>query len=322
MNLDTSIRIRDVEDPHARRILRAFNLDRNTVVDTREAPQDVLDLVREPGRAARDPRNAEPIVKRLAAGSLKPVAGDWDRELAARIDHTLLNPQAKPAEIEKLCEEAVLYGFRAVCVMPKYVPYAKQLLLGSQVKIACVIGFPAGTASTAVKVKEAREAVRAGATEIDVVANTGLVVEGKERPLAYAEYHDDLEKVTRAARLPVKVIIQTGLLRKAAEAAGPEGAQAEGDRLVQAASVLSATALVHAGCKNGFVKTCDGVYAGVATVEDVTIMATAVRDFAGVKASAGVRTPEDAAKLVASGADVFGTSSGPKLVKREAANGY
>ena len=246
----------------------------------------------------------------------------WNKDLAARIDHTLLSPTATPKDIEKLCEEAAFYGFRSVCVMPQYVKLAASLLAGTGVKIACVIGFPAGVMATGLKIREARAAVKDGATELDMVANNGKLFAGKDNPLAYKAYARDVEFLARAANVPIKVILQTGEIRKKVAKTGDEQKDlALGDEMVHAASLLSANALSRAGT-GGFLKTCDGVYEGGATERDVAIMSAIAKTHQlGVKASGKVSDTEVAAKLAQAGADIYGTSSGIKLIFGEKVKG-
>jgi deoxyribose-phosphate aldolase len=96
-------------------------------------------------------------------------------DLAKTIDHTVLKPEAKQSKIKQLCEEARMYEFAAVCINTTHVEYAADLLKGSSVKVCCVIGFPLGANLTQVKAMEAREAVRLGAHEIDMVINVGAL---------------------------------------------------------------------------------------------------------------------------------------------------
>ena len=104
--------------------------------------------------------------------------GEIDRKLAARIDHTLLRPEADAREIDRLCVEALRFGFAAVCVQPVWVARAARTLAGSRVAVASVVAFPHGANVTAVKVAEATRARDDGATELDVVANLGAIRPG------------------------------------------------------------------------------------------------------------------------------------------------
>lgn len=211
-------------------------------------------------------------------------------EIAKYIDHTLLRADATPEEITKLCAEAAATGFAAVCVNPIYVDLAAHLLAGSGVKVATVIGFPLGATFTAVKVAETKEAILRKADEIDMVMNIGAARAGQWQAVT-----DDIREVVTAAEgKTVKVIIETVLLseeekRLACEAALTGGAH--------------------------YVKTSTGFAAGGATVQDVRLLAGIVAGKAGVKASGGIRTREQAEAMLAAGATRLGTSAGLTLIK-------
>jgi deoxyribose-phosphate aldolase len=137
----------------------------------------------------------------------------WTREaLAARIDHTLLRPEATPADIDRVCEEAVRYGCAAVCVNPIYVARAAERLAGTPVKVATVVGFPLGASLTAVRVAEASLALAQGAQELDIVLPIGLFRAG-----AIEAVRADLQAiiaVAHAAGAVCKVILETALLHR------------------------------------------------------------------------------------------------------------
>ena len=210
-------------------------------------------------------------------------------DLAALIDHTLLDPSATRARVETLCAEARQHRFKAVCLHGLWIGTAHRLLEGSGVSVCSVVGFPLGASASEAKAFEAAEAVRSGADEIDMVISLGPLKEG---------LHDivtsDIAAVVHAARgRIVKVIIETCLL-------------SEEEKLV--ACRLSA----EAGAS--FVKTSTGFGGGGATVEDVALMRRAVGQALGVKASGGIRTIAQADALIAAGASRLGTSSGVALV--------
>lgn len=213
-------------------------------------------------------------------------------EIARFIDHTRLKPETTPAEIRELCREAKRFGFATVCVNSCYVPLAVRLLAGSNVGVCSVVGFPLGAMLTEAKVAEARSAIRAGATEIDMVMNIGLL-----RARRYAEVLRELEAVKRVAgKRVVKVIIETGLLT-------------EEEKVRAAGLVLESGA--------DFVKTSTGFGPGGATVEDVALLAGVVRGRIGIKAAGGIRTLEQAGALLAAGATRLGTSAGVAIVTEE-----
>lgn len=224
---------------------------------------------------------------RLGAGPLpaKPCEG-----LHCLIDHTLLKADATRDEVKKLCEEARKHEFASVCVNTTNVRYAATLLGGTNVMVCAVVGFPLGAATGAAKAFEAKEAVRAGASEIDMVMNIGAMKSGD-----YATVLDDICRVVAAARPHgVKVILETGLLAHDEKVAGCVLAKVGG-----AAFVKTST---------GFNNTTG------ATVEDVMLMRRLVGDEMGVKASGGIRTKEDAEKMVKAGATRLGASASVAIV--------
>lgn len=206
------------------------------------------------------------------------------------IDHTNLKPFATKADMEKLCADAAKWQFASVCVNPVNVPIAAALLRDSGVKVCTVIGFPLGQNTTNVKIAEAAEAVQNGADELDMVINVGKLKDGET-----GYVRDEIAAIVAvAAGRCVKVIIETGLLT---------------DEEKVTATKLS--------CEAGatFVKTCSGVSAGVATVEDVKLMRANCSGGVKVKASAGIKTFEQAKALVDAGAERLGTSSGIAIIE-------
>ena len=213
-------------------------------------------------------------------------------DIAKLIDHTLLKPQATYQEIDQLCDEARQYGFASVCVNPLYVERCAKRLKGSGVTTCCVIGFPLGATPKEIKALEARQAIRDGAKELDMVIAIGALKSGD-----YRYVYEDIRLVADAARdgsALLKVIIETGLLT---------------DEEKVAACVLAKKA------KADFVKTSTGFGHGGATEHDVALMAQAVDHQLQVKASGGVRSIEDAQKMVAAGATRIGASVGVKIVQ-------
>lgn len=214
-----------------------------------------------------------------------------DRALARYIDHTLLKPDATPHQVTKLCAEARDYHFASVCVNPSYVPLCARLLRGSDVAVCTVVGFPLGATTTETKAFEARQAIRSGAREIDMVLAIGRLKAGE---------HDyvcrDIAQVVEAARdsgAICKVILETALLSDEEK-------------------VIASTLAVRA--KADFVKTSTGFASGGATVHDVMLMRAAVGRAAGVKASGGVKGLADAQALIAAGATRIGASAGVRIV--------
>jgi deoxyribose-phosphate aldolase len=210
-------------------------------------------------------------------------------ELAPLIDHTLLRADATPAEVTRLAEEARAYGFAAVCVNSSMVAVAARVLEGSKTLPIAVVGFPLGAGLTSAKAFEAREAIAAGAREIDMVLHLGLL-----NARDYPGVRADIEAVVEASRpYPVKVILETHLLDLEQKTVACELAKAAGA---------------------AFVKTSTGFSGGGATVEDVALMRKTVGVSMGVKASGGIRTTDDALKMVQAGANRIGASASVAIV--------
>jgi deoxyribose-phosphate aldolase len=205
------------------------------------------------------------------------------RDLAPYLDHTLLAPGATADDLARLCEEARAHGMGAVCVHAGMLPEARRLLAGSAVKAVAVVDFPRGEGGTAARVEEARDAVRLGADELDLVAPLPALLAGR-----FGATLDDLRAVVRAVPLPVKVILETSMLSRE-------------QKVVAAALARCAGA--------AFVKTSTGFAGGGATVEDVALLRAVVGDEVGVKASGGVRTAAAARAMVRAGASRIGASA-------------
>jgi len=205
------------------------------------------------------------------------------------IDHTALKPDVTPEAIITLCEEAKKYGFASVCVNPAFVPLAVKQLKDSDVKVCTVIGFPLGATLTNVKVYETREAIFAGATEIDMVINVSQLKAHNDKYVL-----DEIRDIKDACnKILLKVIIETCLLTD--------------EEKVRACKLA-----VEAGAD--FVKTSTGFSSGGATVHDVALMRKTVGPDIGVKASGGIRSHEDLVAMVEAGASRIGTSAGPKII--------
>lgn len=206
------------------------------------------------------------------------------------IDHTNLKADASRESIEKLCRDAAKFDFASVCVNPSNISLAKELLRDTDVKVCTVIGFPLGQNTTRVKVAETEDAYDLGCDEFDMVINVGRLKDG-----CYDYVRDEIAAVVLAAKgRTVKVIIETGLLT---------------DEEKITATRLACEAGAH------FVKTCTGVGVGVATSEDVALMKANCREGVKVKASAGIRTYEDAIERISAGADRIGTSAGIAILE-------
>ncbi|HOJ86839.1 MAG TPA: deoxyribose-phosphate aldolase [Elusimicrobiales bacterium] len=217
-------------------------------------------------------------------------------QFASMIDHTLLKANATQEEIGKLCQEARQYNFASVCVNPAYVSLASRLLKGSNVKVCTVIGFPLGSTTPTVKAIEARDAIAAGADEIDMVINIGALKSGNDQLVL-----EDIKAVREATRGKIlKVIIETAYLTR--------------DEKIRACKMSK-----EAGAD--FVKTSTGFGPHGATVEDVKLMREVVGPDMGVKASGGIRDSKTASEMVKAGATRLGTSASVAIVTGKDAGG-
>ncbi len=217
--------------------------------------------------------------------------GDFNHELASKIDHTILKATATVNEITKVCQEAVDYSFKTVCVNSANIPLVSSLLAGWDVLPIAVVGFPLGAMSTKSKVFETKEAIQQGACEIDMVINIGAL---KSKNIDYVE--TDIRAVVTAASqtsTPVKVIIETSYLTN--------------EEKILACSLVKKT-------EAAFVKTSTGFGEGGATLSDIKLMREAVGESISIKASGGIRTREDAIRLIEAGADRVGASASVKIV--------
>jgi deoxyribose-phosphate aldolase len=212
------------------------------------------------------------------------------QQLVSMIDHSLLRPNATLEELRKVCQEAVEYRFKAVCINPIFVADAVSLLKGKDVLVCSVVGFPFGTHSSEIKAKETTKVIELGAREIDMVIRIGALKDKRDQDVV-----KDIRAVVDAARgFPVKVILETCYLT--------EEEKVRGCRLVMEAGAA-------------FVKTSTGFASGGATFGDVKLMRNTVRKDFGVKAAGGIRTLEDALKMIEAGANRVGTSSSVNIIK-------
>lgn len=215
-----------------------------------------------------------------------------DASVSKYIDHTLLKAEATREQITQLCFEARKYNFATVCVNATHTRLCVNLLRGSGVGVAVVVGFPLGATTPEVKAFEAEQALREGASEIDMVINIGAI---KDRNLELAARDvRAVVNVVHGMNGILKVIIETALLT---------------DEEKQIACLISK----EAGAD--FVKTSTGFSTAGATVEDVALMRRTVGPLLGVKAAGGVRSDEDLQKMVKAGATRIGTSAGVKIVR-------
>ena len=211
-------------------------------------------------------------------------------ELNRYIDHTLLKPAATRADSAKLCAEAKEYRFASDCVNSGHIAEVAAALAGTDVAPCCVVGFPLGAMETEAKAFEAARAAALGAKEIDMVMDIGAAKEGD-----FARVEADISAVVSAiqGRAKLKVILECCLLTDEEKTAACLAAKRAGA---------------------DFVKTSTGFSTGGATEHDVALMRAAVGDDMGVKASGGIRTREDALRMIAAGASRIGASAGIAIV--------
>jgi deoxyribose-phosphate aldolase len=212
-------------------------------------------------------------------------------DLARRIDHTLLRPEATAAEIDALCSEALRHHFACVCVHGMWVPRCARILAGTDVKVCAVVGFPMGAMAPEVKAFEARRAIRDGASEIDMVLAIGALKSGQHELVRH-----DIDRVAaqcRANRVILKVILETALLTDMEKVRACEIAKAAGA---------------------DFVKTSTGFSKSGATVADVGRIRAVVGPAMGIKAAGGIRDAQTALEMIQAGATRIGTSHSVEIV--------
>ena len=213
-----------------------------------------------------------------------------DIKINKLIDHTVLKAFATSKDIEKLCLEAIKYDFASVCVNPCFVSLAYQMLKDTDVKVCTVIGFPLGANTTNVKVLETKDAIKNGATEIDMVIN---VSKAKEHDYDYI--YEEMKEIVEASKPNiVKAILETCYLT-----------QEEIASLCKVATKAGVT----------FVKTSTGFGSGGAKAEDVAIMKANISENMSVKASGGIRTYQSLQEMVKAGATRIGTSNGVTIIE-------
>lgn len=216
-------------------------------------------------------------------------------ELAQRIDHTLLRPYSTAAEIDRLCHEALQYGFVSVCILPCWVERAVQNLTDSKVAVGTVVGFPLGANMSSVKLYEAEQALTAGATELDMVIALPALKSGDWRTVRH-----EIEQIASLCRSTspqaiLKVIIECCYLTT--------------EEKIRATHVVAESGA-------DFVKTSTGFGEGGATLEDVSLLRSAAPPPLKVKAAGGIRTLKLALELLQAGADRIGTSTGVTLIEQ------
>jgi deoxyribose-phosphate aldolase len=215
-------------------------------------------------------------------------------ELAKYIDHTFLSATTTEPDVWQVCNEAIKYGFWSVCVLPRWIPLAADILHGKGVKVDGVAGFPFGSDSTKIKATQAEDVIMAGADEVDMVADLASIIEGDQR--YFAGQLKAVLKVCRSMRpaVTMKVIIESAALTY--------------EQKIFACLVAQDVGV-------DFIKTSTGLNpAGGATVEDVKLMAeTAPR--CKIKAAGGLRTADQVLDMIAAGASRIGTSASVQIIE-------
>jgi deoxyribose-phosphate aldolase len=265
-------------------------IDREQLIET-VTRQVLATLAGEPH--AGDLQHAERAVANGATRiGYSGTAAQVPDNLAPYIDHTQLRPDAAADEIDRLCDEAVEYRFAAVCLNPCWVTRAARRLFGSKITVASVVGFPLGASVPQIKAMEARQALRDGAREIDMVLNIGALKSGDHELV-----RRDIAGVSDACRevgAINKVIIEAAYL-------------SDEEKVI--ACRLARAARAH------YVKTSTGFGPGGATVFDVALMREVVGDSMGVKAAGGIRTASDVREMITAGATRIGASAGVRIVR-------
>lgn len=215
---------------------------------------------------------------------------DYDNAaIAAAIDHTLLKPEARALDVDRICEEALEHRFAAVCVNSLWVPRVAAALKGSTVKTCSVVGFPLGASLPRATADEARAAIDTGAQEIDMVMSIGNALEGN-----WDAVTEGIATIMASCEsVPLKVILETCLLTESHKR-------------------LACEICLDLGV--GFVKTSTGFSSGGATLEDVALMRSVVGPNLGVKASGGIRDRDTAVAMLNAGANRLGCSAGVAII--------
>ena len=216
--------------------------------------------------------------------------------IARYIDHTILKPTALAADIDKLCAEAIQYGFAAVCVPPLFVKKAKELLNASTIKVATVIGFPFGYSAIEAKVAEVVLAIIDGADELDVVINISAIKNNDWQFLAN-ELNSILPIIKNKNKL-IKIIIESGILSD--------------EEIVKCCDLYGAAGI-------DFMKTSTGYAEKGATIEAVQLMRKHLADHIHIKASGSIKSYTFAKQLIQAGADRLGCSSSVEIMQEAAA---
>ena len=214
--------------------------------------------------------------------------------IASFIDHTVLKPTTTISDVKALCNEAIEYGFAAVCIPPPLVKNAKAFLKGTEVKTATVIGFPFGYSNAKAKIFETQQAIEDGADEMDVVINL-IALRGKAWTYLDSEIKYIVEAIHKNKSL-LKVIIESGILTN--------------EEIVRCCEIYAKAGV-------DFVKTSTGYAEKGASLEAVQLMRQTLPSSIRIKASGGIRNYEFAKQLIGAGADRLGCSASVAIMNEQ-----
>ena len=220
-------------------------------------------------------------------------------QLAKTIDQTLIRPVATVTDVQSLCTTAKKNHFAAVVINPSYIAIAKKILNGSDVKVCSVVGYPMGANTIETKVFEARDSVKKGADELDVVINLGMLKSGN-----YAYIEKEISIIISVIRreqmaeynkqINIKIVLEAGALEK--------------EEIKKVCKIVEESGA-------DFIKTATGFGNRGAELDDVRLIREVVTRNIGVKAAGGIRTFKDAQALIDAGATRLGTSSGLNIIE-------
>lgn len=218
------------------------------------------------------------------------------KEITSVLDHTLLKVDSTWDQIKETCDEAIKYQAASVCIPPAYAAEAVKYVEG-KIPVCVVVGFPNGYSTTAAKVAETREAIASGVSEVDMVINIGFLKSGR-----YDTVADEIKAIKEACGNKVlKVIVEACLLT-------------EEEKIKMCQIITEAGA--------DYIKTSTGFSTGNATIEDVALFAKHIGPDVKIKAAGGIRSLDDARKMLESGASRLGSSSIINLLKNKETTGY
>jgi deoxyribose-phosphate aldolase len=211
------------------------------------------------------------------------------------IDHTILKQTCSEQDIQAVCDEARQFQFKAVCIPPYWIPRARQILHGSNVQIATVIGFPFGYSAISAKAEEIKQAIKEGVHEVDIVANICAIKSGNY-DYVRREIIDLLAVIRAHSGIICKVIIESGVLTK--------------DEIIECCKIYDAAGI-------DYLKTSTGFAPKGATVEDVQLFRQYLSKNVQIKASGGIRSYHDAEAMIAAGATRLGCSASVTIAREE-----